>query len=126
MEKEVFKSAAGDSTLLSNAPAKSKTDSSATMTKIDKVYLMIGGTILPASLGVTLVSLFSKDHISAKSAKYLITFGALAVVGGYFTAQAIKRAETPVTVEKKVAVPVATPAPADQPLSWNESVGFSK
>lgn len=85
---------------------------------------MVGGTLLPAFLGVGIVSLFSKEPISAKSAKYIIVFGALSVIGGYFSAQVIKRAAVPTIVEKKVAVPVAvpTPQPSPVPLSFNEAV----
>ena len=65
-----------------------------TMTSTDKTYLMIGGTQLPAFVGVAALALISKESISAKSAKYLLTFAALSVIGGYFSSKMIKRAET--------------------------------
>ena len=93
------------------------------MKKTDKTYLMVAGTLLPAFAGVAIVNLFSKDGITAKSAKYLITFGALSIVGGWFSAQVIKRAETPTIVTNTVEVKVPV-QPTTVPLtSFNQPLG---
>jgi hypothetical protein len=85
------------------------------MKKLDKTYLMVGGTLLPAFLGVGIVSLISKEPITPKSAKYLIAFAVLSVAGGFFSAQMIKRAEAPVEKITKVYTPITPPAPAPAP-----------
>jgi len=63
------------------------------MKQSEKTYMMLGGTFLPAFIAVGALSLLSKQPISAKSAKFLITFAVASAVGGYITANMIKKIE---------------------------------
>ena len=62
------------------------------MKSYEKTYIMIGGTFLPAFIGLGVVSLVTKEAISVKSAKFLITFAVASAIGGWITAQMIKNA----------------------------------
>lgn len=58
------------------------------MEKIKKPYLMIGGTLLPAFVGVCAYVAIKKQAKTDVTA--IILFAALAVVGGYYTSKLLK------------------------------------
>jgi hypothetical protein len=61
------------------------------MNKLDKTYLMLGGTFLPAFLAVSLGSMAMKQPISLKRTRCLVVFGVAAAVGGFITAKMIQK-----------------------------------
>ena len=54
-----------------------------------KIYLMLGGTFLPAFTGLAVYQLVSKNQ--KLDLKAIIVFGSLAAVGGYFTAKILNK-----------------------------------
>ena len=60
------------------------------MTKAQRGYMMVGGTLLPAFLAVGLVSLLSKSPISVKETKYVLAFAAASIIGGFVSAKMLK------------------------------------
>jgi hypothetical protein len=57
--------------------------------KLNKAYLMIGGTFLPAFSGIAVLSLIRKDNKVDKTA--IVVFAGLSILGGYFTAKIINK-----------------------------------
>ena len=64
------------------------------MTQPVKTYLMLGGTFLPAFIGIGVLSLVKKQSIDLKNSQYLLVFILASAIGGYLTSKMIKNAET--------------------------------
>lgn len=60
------------------------------MEKTHKIYMMLGGTFLPATLAVAAAAILFKEPISFKSSKLLIAFAIGASIGGYYSSQILK------------------------------------
>ena len=62
------------------------------MTKTNKTYLMIGGTLTPAFVGMLMLAGIRKQCLFDSYA--LLTFAGLACVGGYVTAKILKESSS--------------------------------
>lgn len=60
------------------------------MNKKEQAYLMIGGTLLPAFIGVGAISLMTKKPITMKNSTYIMAFAGLSIAGGFLSARMIE------------------------------------
>ena len=71
-------------------------------------YIMVGGTLLPAFVGVGIMSMVNKSNISFKDTKTLLLFAGLSVLGGMVTASILKDSLPKVDMAKKEEAAKAT------------------
>lgn len=60
------------------------------MNKKEQAYLMIGGTLLPAFIGVGAVSILTKEPITMKNSTYIMAFAGLSIAGGFLSSRMIE------------------------------------
>jgi len=71
-------------------------------------YIMVGGTLLPAFVGVGIMSMVNKSNISFKDTKTLLLFAGLSVLGGIVTANILKDSLPKIDTKKATEEPKAT------------------